>query len=114
MVKLLTVVLPASVGQLPEKFAIGPMTTSSVLSGTWLVPPALQFQFVVVVQVAVLPTQVQVAAAVYGPTTGPPPPATPAGVMPSVELSLIARARFTRPLPDLPPVVGSALRARRP
>ena len=52
--------------------------------------------------------------AVYGPTTGPPPPGTPAGVTPAVEVSAMARARLTRPLPEFPPVVGSALRARRP
>src|SRR4051812_44472 len=54
------------------------------------------------------------ALAVYGPTTGPPPGA-PTGVTAAVEVSVMARPMFTRPLPvwaALP--AGSALRARRP
>src|SRR5437870_2255667 len=57
------------------------------------------------------------AAAVYGPTNGPPLPVggEPTGTMASVDVSAIARARFTRPLPvsDAEPA-ASALRARRP
>src|SRR5947207_1069234 len=54
------------------------------------------------------------ALAVYGPTSGPPPVA-PAGATAVVEVSAMARARLTRPLPVWPAVpAGSALRARRP
>jgi hypothetical protein len=57
------------------------------------------------------------AAATYGPTNGPPPPTggEPAGVTGVVDVSVIARAKFSRPLPvwsELP--AGSAFRARRP
>src|SRR5581483_3920296 len=57
------------------------------------------------------------AAAVYGPTKGPPAPtgSAPAGWIESVPVSSSARARLTRPLPVwawLP--AGSAVRARRP
>ena len=40
-------------------------------------------------------------AATYGPTSGPPDPtgAAPAGVIDSVDVSPIARARFSRPFP---------------
>src|SRR5207247_10930523 len=51
------------------------------------------------------------AAAMYGPTIGPPPGA-PAGTTGSVAVSLRARFRFTRPFPT--PPSGSAFRASRP
>src|SRR5436309_16125911 len=54
------------------------------------------------------------AAATYGPTRGPPPGA-PAGTTGSVEVSAMASARFSRPLPVWSTVpAGSALRASRP
>ena len=57
------------------------------------------------------------AAATYGPTIGPPSPtgAAPCGFTPSLDVSLSARARLTRPLPvSATEPAGSALRARRP
>src|SRR5438477_3309172 len=57
------------------------------------------------------------AATTYGPTKGPPlaAPTTPAGVTPAMDVSAIARSRFSRPLPvSLCVPAGSALRARRP
>ena len=50
----------------------------------------------------------------YGPTNGPPLAAAPAGSIEVLTLSLIARARFSRPLPvwvALP--TGSAFAASR-
>src|SRR3954447_7982033 len=52
---------------------------------------------------------------VYGPTMGPPLPATPSGTTEVAEVSDRARARLTRPLPVSATVpAASALRARRP
>src|SRR5215210_1598202 len=63
------------------------------------------------------PVQVLFAPATYGPTYGPPSPtgAAPAGWIESLDVSSIARARLSRPLPvssdDAP--AGSAFRASR-
>src|SRR3954452_6892671 len=62
-----------------------------------------------------VPVTVALLAARYGPTTGPPLPATPCGVTPPVESSDRARSRLTRPLPESEAVpAASAVRARRP
>src|SRR5712664_383553 len=75
----------------------------------WPRPDGFRFDAMIVV--------VSIAAALYGPTNGPPAPtgAAPAGSMNSVLVSASARARLIRPLPvcDCVPA-GSALRARRP
>ncbi len=58
-----------------------------------------------------------IEAATYGPTSGPPGPtgAAPAGSTPPVEVSAIARARFSRPFPVWATVpAASAFRASRP
>src|SRR3954451_8851097 len=58
-----------------------------------------------------------VLAMTYGPTRGPPGPtgAAPEGVTAVVDVSAMARAKFTRPLPVWAGVpAGSALRASRP
>src|SRR6266566_4574216 len=60
---------------------------------------------------------IELALATYGPTNGPPPPTggEPTGSTGSTDVSVIARARFSRPLPvwsDVP--AASAFRARRP
>src|SRR4051794_5189736 len=58
-----------------------------------------------------------VPATTYGPTSGPPLPrgAAPAGLTAAVDVSAIARARFSRPLPVSAGVpAASALRASRP
>ena len=53
------------------------------------------------------------AAVTYGPPS--PTGGAPAGTMPSVEVSVIAIARLSRPLPvSLVAATGSALRASRP
>src|SRR6185503_1477754 len=57
------------------------------------------------------------ADATYGPTNGPPSPtgAAPAGWTDPVDVSVNARARFSRPLPVSAAVpAASAVRARRP
>ena len=62
------------------------------------------------------PVRVLVAAAAYGPTSGPPLPfgAAPAGSTESVAVSAMARARLSRPLPVWAAVpAASAVRARR-
>ena len=63
------------------------------------------------------PVQTFESAATYGPTNGPPRPngAAPEGSIASVDVSTIARARFSRPFPVWSAVpAASAARARRP
>ena len=112
---------------LAAEFAIVAVTTGSqpTLPITMSLPTAgtpLGLQLAEVVQAVseelqppdeLPPSQVFVACATYGPTTGPPPPGTPAGVTPAVESSVIERARLIRPLPATPDA-GSASRAMRP
>jgi hypothetical protein len=64
----------------------------------------------------ITPSMSPFEAMTYGPTIGPPPPtgAAPAGWTDSLDASVMARARFTRPLPVCEVVpAGSAFRARR-
>src|ERR1035437_2540103 len=82
-----------------------------------VVGPLVQpVQWELTLQLFVVPSHVHVAAATYGPTNGPPVPtgAAPAGLIESVLVSEIARARFRRPFPVWATVpAASAVRARR-
>src|ERR1700719_2214030 len=91
----------------PQLFSQVVLFLASVLSVTATEPPPLPASVI----------SMFLAAMTYGPTTGPPSPsgAAPAGSIELVEASLIARARFSRPLPaSWPPLRASVSAPRRP
>src|SRR5436190_2021229 len=77
------------------KFTVPPMSPAGVLL------PALKLLGVYAVESTGNVTPILIAAATYGPTYGPPPPtgAAPAGTTASLDVSAVARSRFSRPLP---------------